>query len=267
MNPSASNTEIISVHGVPLEVVQKGAGSPLLVLHGGGGPTTRLPYFDLLARNWRVIAPSHPGFAGSPLPDWLDNVDDLAYLYLDLLEKLDLRDVTVLGFSLGGWVAAEMAVRNTQRLARLILVAAVGIKVGDRETRDIPDIYAMNPAEVSRLIYHVREQSPDITRMTEEELITIAKNREAAALYLWEPYMHHPKLRRRLQRIDVPTLYIRGSHDGLVSGSYADAYCAAIPGARLEIIENAGHVPEREHPELFVEQVNRFKNKAQSLVA
>ncbi|MCL2385798.1 MAG: alpha/beta hydrolase [Alphaproteobacteria bacterium] len=211
-------------------------------------------------------APSHPGFGGTPLPDWLDSVDDLSYLYLDLLDAMDLRNVTVLGFSLGGWIAAEMAVRCSARISGMVLVGAVGIKIGDRETRDFPDIYAIKPEEVTRLIYHIPGLAPDPAKMSEEELMLIARHRAAAALYLWEPYMHHPKLWRRLRRIDVPTLYIRGAHDGLVSQKYAEAYCAAIPGAQLIVMDDAGHVPEQERPDAFVAEINKFAAARQRAV-
>jgi pimeloyl-ACP methyl ester carboxylesterase len=135
----------IAVRGLQLEVVHRGTGPLLLLLHGAGGIDPSAAFLELLARHFEVVAPSHPGFGNSPLPDLFDSVDDLAYVYLDLLEQFDLRDVTLAGFSLGGWIAAEVAVRCAHRLSRLILVGPVGIKAGDRETRDIPDIFALPP--------------------------------------------------------------------------------------------------------------------------
>jgi pimeloyl-ACP methyl ester carboxylesterase len=249
----------LTVAGVPLECVQRGEGRPVLLLHGAGGPRTNAPFFDLLAQRVRLIAPSHPGFGNSPLPEWFDNVDDLAYLYLDLLDQLDLRDVVLLGFSMGGWTAAEIAIKCTHRLSKVILVDAVGCKFKDRETREIPDIWALPAHEVNRLtFYDPASAAPKLEELTDEQLRMVARNREAAALYLWEPYMHSPKLRRRLHRINVPTLLIWGAHDGLVTPDYGRAYCAEIPGARLEIIEKAGHTPQTEQPEAFVETVMRF---------
>lgn len=249
----------LTVAGVTIDCWQHGNGQPLLLLHGAGGPRVNAPFVEQLARRWRVVAPTHPGFGGSALPAWLDSVDDLAYLYLDLLEQLDLREVVLLGFSMGGWAAAAIAIKNTARIAKLILVDAVGCRFHDRETRDFPDIYALPPDEVAKLtFYDPARFAPRYEQMSDDELRAQAQNREAAALYLWEPYMHDPKLRHRLHRIDVPTLLVWGAHDGLATPDYARAYCAAIPGARLELIERAGHVPQLEQPDAFVACVSRF---------
>ena len=248
----------LSVGDVSLEIAEAGSGPPLLLLHGIAGPLGETSLFRLLARHARVIAPSHPGYGGSPLPDWIDRIDDLAYLYLDLIDKLGLREVCLVGCSLGGWVAAEMAVKSTQHLARLVLVDSFGIKIGDRETRDIPDIFALHPDEVSALIWHDRKLAPDLAAMSDEAIERVVRDQEAAALYLWEPYMHNPKLRRWLRRIGAPTLVLRGAHDGLVSAPYAQAMADAIPGARLETIAGAGHVPEFEQPQILAERVQRF---------
>jgi pimeloyl-ACP methyl ester carboxylesterase len=229
------------------------------MLHGGDGLDHRAKFLHLLADGFEVIAPSHPGFGRSPLPDRFDSVDDLAYLYLDLLDTFDLRDVVLIGFSLGGWIAAEVAVRCCDRLKKLILVAAVGIKVSDRETRDIPDIFATAPDQLIKLTFHdPRRGAIDYAALPDEELRIIARNRESLALYTWEPYMHNPKLRYHLDRIAVPTLLIRGASDGLVSQRYAEAYAELIPGARLEVIAEAGHAPQIEQPAEFVNRVIAF---------
>jgi len=153
-----------------------------------------------------------------------------------------------------------MAVKCTQRIARLVLVAPLGIKVGDRETRDIPDIYALPREEVARLKYHDPTLAAlDHAALSDEALTVIARNREATALYAWEPYFHNPKLRQRLHRIDIPTLLLWGASDRFVTpGYYGAAYRDAIPHSRLEIIERAGHLPHIEQPEAFVERVRPF---------
>ncbi len=253
------NNGKLIVGDVELEIVHRGDGPTLLLLHGGNGLDARARFLELLAPRFEVIAPSHPGFGGSPLPDRFDSVDDLAYLYLDLIDKLGLHNTTLMGFSLGGWVAAEIAVRCMRGLAKLVLVGPVGIKVGDRETRDLPDIFALHPDEVLRLAFHDPSKAAiDYGSLTDEELLTITRNREALALYTWEPYMHNPKLRHHLDRIQIPTLLIRGASDGLVSQPYAEAYAGLIPGARLEVIPEAGHAPQIEQPEEFVKRVIAF---------
>ena len=250
----------LTVHGVQLEVIERGQGRPLVVLHGENGLDPRDSFLDLLAAHGRVLAPSHPGFGHSPDVETIDTVDDLAYLYLDLLAEQDLRGVTLIGFSLGGWVAAEMAVKSTEHLAGLILVAPLGIKVGDRETRDIPDIFALAADEVARLQYHDPGRAvADYTALSDDALTVIARNREATALYGWEPYFHNPKLRQRLHRVDVPTLLLWGASDRFVTpGYYGAAYRDAIPGARLQVIERAGHFPHLEQPEALAGRVHRF---------
>src|SRR5688572_13625890 len=138
-------TDVLSsfkVHGVRVEAVERGAGRPLVFLHPGIGLDPAAPVLDRLSQRARLIAPTHPGFGSSDQPPSFDSVDDLAYFYLDLLDELDLRDATLVGVSLGGWIAAEAAVRSTERIGKLVLANPVGIKVGGRESRDIVDIFA-----------------------------------------------------------------------------------------------------------------------------
>jgi pimeloyl-ACP methyl ester carboxylesterase len=251
---------VLTVHGVELEVVERGQGRPILWLHGEEGlePATR--FLEALAGDGRVLAPSHPGYGHSPESGAVDTVDDLAYLYLDLLAARDLRDAVVIGASLGGWIAAEMAVKSTERIGRLVLVAPVGIKVGDRETRDIPDIFALHPDEVTRLLYQDPARvAVDHRTLSDDQLTVLARNREATTLYAWEPYFHNPKLRQRLHRIAVPTLVAWGADDRFVAADrYGAAYRAAIPGARLEIIDDAGHFPHLEQPLALAGLIHRF---------
>jgi pimeloyl-ACP methyl ester carboxylesterase len=260
MTTTMTESGLLGIHGVRLEIVERGQGRPILWLHGEEGLDPHAVFLDRLAAHACVLAPSHPGFGHSPEAESIDTVDDLSYLYLDLLAERDLRDVFVVGASLGGWIAAEMAVKSTSRLAGLVLVGALGIKVGDRETRDIPDIFALPPDEVVRLQYHDPARVVrDYTKLSDDELTVIARNREATALYAWEPYFHNPKLPHRLHRVDVPTLLLWGAEDQFVSaGYYGAAYQRAIPGAGLETIAAAGHFPHLEQPEALVERIRRF---------
>jgi pimeloyl-ACP methyl ester carboxylesterase len=257
MSVVATTKELLA-GSVPLTYLDIGAGAPILVLHGAGGLPPDAAFLELLAAHGRVIAPTHPGYGRSVLPEWIDSVDDLAYVYLDLLDALDLRDVTVVGFSMGGWIAAEIAVKSTARIARIVLVDAVGIKISDRLTRDIVDMFAMDPGELNRISYHDVSKALNVNGLSDEALEIVARNREAAALYLWEPYAHNPKLTRRLHRIDVPVLVLWGESDGFVKPSYGRAYAELIPGARFETIPAAGHAPQYEQPEDFVNRVVRF---------
>jgi pimeloyl-ACP methyl ester carboxylesterase len=252
-------TERADVHGVPLEILRRGAGRPLLVLHGEAPLDPGTPVVDLLAARAEVIAPTHPGFGHSTRPDDIETVYDLVHLYLDLLEQLPREQVTLLGLSFGGWLAAEIAATCPHRLERLILVDAVGIKVSDRETADILDVFNTHPAEVQRRRWHEPAKwAPDYDAMSNEALVAHARNREALCVYAWHPYLHNPRLARWLRRIRMPTLVLWGASDGIVSPAYGRAFSERIPGARFEVIEAAGHHPEIEQPGAFVERVMAF---------
>jgi pimeloyl-ACP methyl ester carboxylesterase len=249
----------ITVNGIKVEAIEKGRGRPLLFLHPGIGLDRNAPVIDKLAERARVIAPSHPGFGNSEQPKSFTTFDDLAYFYLDLLDELDLRDTIVVGVSLGAWIAAEIAIKSTARLSRLVLANAVGIKVGARDTRDIVDIFAITEPELNKLAYFdPKIAERDYKAMAEADVRVIARNREASARYGWSPYMHDPKLKGRLHRIRIPTLFLWGAADRILTESYGRAYCAAIPGARFETIERAGHYPHIEQPDAFARAVVAF---------
>ena len=180
--PADHSAPGLTIHGVALEMVERGKGRPLLFLHPGH-PSGRLdpkaPVLEALAADARVLAPTHPGFGSTPAPRELTTVDDLAYLYLDLLDTLDLRDVVVVGVSLGGWIAAEMAVKSTERISALVLANAVGIKPGDRETRDIADIYAITDKQLADLVWaDPARMAPNPKTLPESDLIAMARSRE-----------------------------------------------------------------------------------------
>jgi pimeloyl-ACP methyl ester carboxylesterase len=249
----------LAVRGLELEVVRCGAGRPLLLLHGPQPVNPRAPFLDLLGRHAEVIAPSHPGFGRSPRPNEFTSIYDLVHLYLDVLEHISHDKVTLMGLSFGGWLAAEVAVTCSHRLDRLILVDALGIKVSDRETPDILDVFNTSRQEVQRRSWHEADRwAPDFDAMSDDELVLVHRNWEALCLYGWQPYMYNPHLRRWLSRISVPTLLLWGASDRVVSPAYGRAYAELIPGARFELIERAGHYPEIERPEAFVERVAAF---------
>src|SRR5689334_21314 len=249
----------ITVNGIKVEAIEKGRGRPLLFLHPGIGLDRNAPVIDRLAEHAGVIAPSHPGFGNSEQPRSFTTIDDLAYFYLDLLDELDLKDTIVVGVSLGAWIAAEIAVKSTARLSHLVLANAVGIKVGDRTTRDIVDMFALTEPELNQLAYFDPQAAArDYPAMPEADVRIVARNREASARYAWSPYMHNPKLKGRLHRIRIPTLLLWGTADRILTEAYGRAYCAAIPGARFETIERAGHHPHIEQPDAFARAVFAF---------
>jgi len=260
INASVFADDSIDLQGITLPFARRGPpdAPAVLVLHGGGGPVSNQFALRELSETHHLIAPVHPGFAGTPIPEHFDGMEDLVYLYLDLLDALCLERVTLMGFSMGGWCATEMAVRNTGRLSHLLLVDSVGIKPGRREDRDVADVFGIPPQELINRLFHDVSNAPDHSGASEEDLAVLASNRTALALYTWEPYMHNPKLPRRMHRIDIPTLLIWGESDGIVSVDYAAAYQSLIRDAGLEVIAQAGHQPQIEQPAAWLSAVRRF---------
>jgi pimeloyl-ACP methyl ester carboxylesterase len=249
----------VSVNGIQIEMMEQGEGRPLLFLHPGIGIEPDAPILHRFAARARLIAPTHPGFGGSEAPKSFDSIDDLAYFYLDLIHALGLAEVTLVGVSLGGWIAAEMAIKSTAQISHLVLGNPVGIKVGSREHRDVADIFAMTETEFLDLAYFDPAIGKrDYKAMAEAQVRNAARNREATARYAWSPFMHNPKLKERLHRICIPTLFLWGTNDRVLSETYGQAYCAAIPGARFERIERAGHFPHLEQPDEFAQKLFAF---------
>lgn len=256
---TAANRHVADVRGLAHEYFEMGSGAPIVFLHPGRGLHGAQPFLDQLAPHARVIAPSHPGFGESQLPPWMTSVEDLAYHYLDFFDALDLRGVTLVGSSFGGWLAAALAIKPSDRIRRLVLMDAVGAKFGGRNDREIVDIWARTRADLGKLMFHDPARGAiDYASLSEEELKIHARNRESEALFGWSPYMHDPKLVRRLHRILAPTLVLWGASDGIVSPDYGRAYAAAIPAARFGLIERAGHLPYIEQPEACAKALLNF---------
>ena len=249
----------VTIANCELEIHESGSGAPLLFLHPASGFCASDPYVELLAAHRRVIAPSHPGFGTSQLPDWIDHVDDIAHIYLELMDKMGIAKVDLIACSIGGWIAAEMLTKAPERFGKVVLVGPVGVKTGPTDKLDIPDIYVMPPAEVHKLLFHdPAKMAVDPAQLSDEDLAIQARNRETLALLVWEPYMHNPKLKRRLHRVASPTLFVRGESDGLISPAYLEAYAALVPGATTATIPHAGHAPHIEQPQAFARMALDF---------
>ncbi len=247
------------VNGLKIEIIEGGEGRPLLFLHPGNGLDPKAPVLDLLAARARLIAPSHPGFGQSDLAPTMTTVEDLSYFYLDLMDALDLAGAIVVGVGFGAWIAAAIAIKSTARMSHLVLANPVGIRVGDRETRDMVDIFAMQDGDLAKLAYFDPKQGErDYKSLPTAAVATVARNRESLARFAWQPFMHDPKLKSRLHRIRIPTLVLAGTHDRVMSEGYGRAFCAAIPGARFEPIDKAGHFPHIEQPQVFADRVFAF---------
>ncbi|HEY1413058.1 MAG TPA: alpha/beta hydrolase [Rhodopila sp.] len=250
----------MTVHGVELEVLRRGAGQPVVLLHGFQPIEPDSRFFGLLADRMQVIAPSHPGFGRSARPKDFERIYDVVNLYAALLDALPFEKVTLVGFSFGGWLAAELAVRTCHNIERLVLVDSVGIKISDRETPDILDVFNTHPDEVRRRTWHDLANAPDYNAMSDDALIMRHRNWESLSLYAWHPYMHNPRLAYWLPRIGVPTQVIWGAADGIVRPAYGQAFAERIPGAAFGVIERAGHQPEIEQPDVFVDSISAFLN-------
>jgi pimeloyl-ACP methyl ester carboxylesterase len=248
--------ERVTVAGAAVRLFRGGSGQPLVFLHGAGGHTGWMPFLDELSQHFAVFAPEHPGFGESDDPPWLDEVADLAYFHLDLLAALGLDRVHLVGTSLGGWVAAELAVRSTARLASLTLVGAVGITAGGEP---IPDIFRMPETENLRRYYADPERAARrLGDLDRADFRIVAKNRATVTRLAYRPRFHNPGLPKWLHRIGVPTLLLWGEADGLVPPMFGEAYRALIPGARLVVLPSAGHAPFDEQKDAFLAAFREF---------
>jgi pimeloyl-ACP methyl ester carboxylesterase len=250
--------ELITVAGAQIRLLRGGRpeAQPLVFLHGAGGHTGWMSFLEELSRDYAVYAPEHPGFGRSDDPPWLDEVGDLAYFYLDFLQTLGLDRVHLIGTSLGGWIAAELAVRNQTRLASLTLVCAVGITAGGAP---IDDIFRMPVEENLQRFY--ADQARAARRLGDMAAIDphlYAKNRSTVTRLAYRPRFYNPGLGKWLHRITVPTLLVWGAKDGLVPPVFGEAYREAIPHARLAVIENAGHAPFDEQKDAFLATFRAF---------
>jgi pimeloyl-ACP methyl ester carboxylesterase len=257
MSQNGHVEEFRQMGGARIQLLRGGQGPPLLFLHGAAGGGLWLPFLEGLARRFSVYAPAHPGFGRSEDPAWLEGIDDLVHFYLDVLEELGRPKVHLMGLSLGGWIAAELATVCSHRLARLVLVDAAGIRV---DGVCVPDLFLMSPEEAQRTIFGSPAAAAAIypADPTPEQLEILLRQRATVARLAWNPYFHNPKLPRRLHRIRVPTLVVWGEDDRLFPLAHARAYQEAIPGARLAVLPGCGHVPPLDRPEEFVGAVTPF---------
>ncbi len=252
---TAAAEQTIAVRGTRIRLMRGGGGPPLIFLHGASGHTGWLPFLDRLSESFDVLAPEHPGFGSSDDPPWLDRPADLAYFYLDLMEALALDRVHLMGTSLGGWIAAELAIRNTGRLASLTLTCAVGIAAGGTT---IDDVFRMSPEENARRFYvDPARVAARLAALAKADARTLARTR-STVVRLGYPRFVDPDLGKWLHRIDVPTLLVWGESDGLVPVRFGEAYRAAIPASRLVVIPAAGHAPFEEQAESFLAAYKEF---------
>jgi pimeloyl-ACP methyl ester carboxylesterase/quercetin dioxygenase-like cupin family protein len=242
---------------VPVTVTEHGEGRPFLLLHGGAGPQSVDGFADLLATREpaRVLVPVHPGFGGTPRPAGLDSIRGLARLYTRMLDDLGLSDVTVIGNSVGGWIAAEIALLHSPRVSGVILIGAAGLELPGHP---IADFFSLTMDQVTDLSYYRPDAFRlDLDHMPDQQKAMMAANRAALETYAGHA-MSDPGLLDRLPAITVPVLAIWGEADRIIPAEHGRAYAKAIPDARFLLLPEAGHLPQLETPEKLLAAVRDF---------
>ncbi len=259
---AVGNKLSVEVSGTPVEVFSGGSGPPLLFLHGGGGFGTFDPTNSSLSEGHTVYAPSHPGFFGTPRPDWVYTVTDVAHFTLELAIALGLDDYVLAGHSIGGWIAAEMAAMGGTDIEGLILINAAGVRPRNSE---IAEVFMVSGADRLKLAFHDPAQVPNyehFTReVTPEEAAVDHSNREMLSRLCWKPYLHNPSLPHYLSKVQARTLIIWGAEDAIIPVECGEIYRASIPGSQLAIINNCGHSPQMEKPAEFNAAVTAFLDR------
>lgn len=253
----AFSQRFVDIDGCRINLRRGGSGEPLLYLHGANGAPAVMPFMEKLADRFDVIVPEHPGFGLSEEPEWLENIHDLAYFYLDLLQALEVRRAHVIGSSIGGWLALEMAIRDTSRLKSLLLVGPAGIAAPGAQPADT---FLWSPEELTRKLFYDQALAEKMLAQapTPEQLDVSLKNRHTVARLAWEPRLHDPFLHKWLHRVNVPVKFVWGEDDRILPVAFAHEFKRRMPEAELEIVPRCGHLPQAEKPDLFCDIVFRF---------
>jgi pimeloyl-ACP methyl ester carboxylesterase len=251
--------EFAMVGGARTQILKGGSGAPLLVLHGAGGNPGWMPYHEALSQHFTVYAPAHPGYDKTERLSWVSTITDVAHFYLGFMENLGLEQVSIMGFSMGGWIAAEIAAMSSQRVKRIVVVNAVGIKP---EVGDITEVLMVSPEDVQKLAFYDISKVPTAPELTQEEQEVKWRNREMTSRLCWRPYMHNPKLPEYLKLIRVPALIVWGREDGIIPINCAEIYNQALQGSTLRIIDQCGHSPQIEKPQEFLDITVGFLSRS-----
>ena len=246
-----------TVAGCKVRLLRGGKGAPLLYLHGARGGGVWLPFMERLSAHFEVFAPEHPGFGGSETPVWLDTVGDLAYFYLDFIKQLGLKDLTLIGSSLGGWTAAEIAVRDCSSLRALVLSCPAGIHVKGQSKGDI---FLWSNETLVRNMFHDQKFADAMLapEPTEDQQMALAKNKLTSARLAWQPRLYNPDLYKWLHRISAPTLVLWGDDDKVIPPAYGPAFRDLIPGSKLVVFKDCGHVAHVEKIDEWTHEVLAF---------
>ncbi len=250
-------SDVLTTNGCRFTLKRGGSGPTLLFLHGAGGAAMVQPFMSELAKSYEVLVPEHPGFGASDEPEWMDNIHDLAYFYLDVMEQLDLRNVFLVGSSIGGWLALEIAVRSAERLRALSVIGPSGIYSQGLKRGDL---FLWTPEERVRNLFHDQTIADRLLSVppTPEQVEVSIKNYHTTAKLAWEPRLFDPHLHKWLHRIKVPTQIVWGDSDKILPSGYAAAFKKLIPHARIDIVPACGHLPQTEKPDHFVKVFREF---------
>lgn len=257
-------TDSLEIGGCQVTVERLGSGPPLVVLHGEDGPRNTQAFLEHLSDKFEIHVPRLVGWAGTRRSAHIRNMRDIALVAQEYVERFN-RSIPLVGLSLGGWVAAEIAAIVPALVSNLVLISPIGVKIGGREDRDIADIYVL-PADQRAALYYAPGRAPKLKPGTNADVfMERAIAEEAVARFCWQPYMHDPGLTGRLRRIRAGTLLIAGERDALVlNPSYYRGYAGLIAGARLETIAGAGHRVEEEEPQKVATRIAEFLARAGS---
>ncbi len=247
----------IEVDGCRTHVRRAGKGTPLVFLHGASGAPVVLPFMERLAARFDVIVPDHPGYGQSDEPEWLENIHDVAYFYLDFLKQLKLEKAVIVGSSMGGWMAMEMAVRDTSQIGCLVLVSPAGISAPGAEPADI---FLLPPEDMIRKLFVDPKLAEErlAAPVTPESIDLALKNRHTTARLAWEPRLKDPFLPKWLHRIEVPVSIVWGAQDQILPVGMAHELKRLVPHSEINILERCGHLPQVEKMQEFCDIVVRF---------
>ena len=254
------STSMLDVRGCHIRLLRAGRGQPLLLLRGTDASDDWLPYMDCLAERYDVLVPEHPGFGGKPMPAWLDKVSDLACFYQDMIDSLGLDGVHLVGTSLGGWIAADLAARDCHKLASLTVVGPAGVRVKGHAG---VDLFMIGEEEGVRARFHDQSRAEaHVARLLRPETEDVRlSNAITIARVSWQPRLYDPQLEKWLHRVTVPTLVLWGEHDRVLPNEHAVAWGRLLPHAEVEILPGCGHAVALEQPEVLVERLMRQRGR------
>ncbi|MCA9121066.1 MAG: alpha/beta hydrolase [Planctomycetaceae bacterium] len=249
----------LEIAGKQIHINVGGTGSPLVYLHSAGGETDWMPFHDDLAKHFEVQAPAHPGFGMSTGLDQIDDIHDMAWHYVDLFEQMGWKQIPVVGFSLGAWIALEVAILRPELINKIVLVAAAGLRIEDAP---MAELFLSDFKEARELVFY-NPDSPVVKiamplNFDDSRVLMWMRAQEATARVGWNPYLHNPKLRQHLHRVRCPVHIIWGRDDKLIPVAHGEYYESHLPDAHMTVFEQCGHMVPFEKKDEFVDTVVTF---------